>query len=91
MKVTDIEKLALLYERFRDVCLVEKEVWKEIYMPRELAQSGPVLTNRQDRYEVVIDDPAVENTLEANIPLGSKALAAAIAEYRSHISFIKKG
>ena len=91
MKVTDIEKLALLYERFRDVCLVEKEVWKEIYMPRELAQSGPVLTNRQDRYEVVIDDPAVENTLEANIPLGSKALAAAIAEYRTHISFIKKG
>ena len=91
MKVTDLEKLALLYERFRDVCLVEKEVWKEIYMPRELAQSGPVLTNRQDRYEVVIDDPAVENTLEANIPLGSKALAAAIAEYRAHITFIKKG
>ena len=91
MKVTDIEKLALLYERFRDVCLVEKEVWKEIYMPRELAQSGPVLTNRQDRYEVVIDDPAVENTLEANIPLGAKSLGAAIQEYRSHISFIKKG
>ena len=91
MQVTDPEKLALLYERFKDICLVEKEVWKEIYMPRELAQSGPVLTNRQDRYEVVIDDPAVENTLEANIPLGSKALAAAIAEYRTHISFIKKG
>jgi hypothetical protein len=49
-----------------------------------------VLTNRQDRYEVVIDDPGVENTLEANIPLGGKALAAAIQEYRTHINFIKK-
>ncbi|MGH7262205.1 MAG: hypothetical protein ACREI9_16320, partial [Nitrospiraceae bacterium] len=90
MKVTDPEKLALLYERFKDVCLVEKEVWKEIFLQREAAQGGPVLTNRQDRYEVIIDDPAVENTLETNIPLGGKALAAAIAEYRSHISFIKK-
>ena len=34
MKETDAEKLALLYERFCDVCLVEKEVWMEIYMPR---------------------------------------------------------
>ena len=33
IKVTDQEKLTLLYERFRDVCLVEKEVWKEIFMP----------------------------------------------------------
>jgi hypothetical protein len=90
MKVTDPEKLTLLYERFRDVCLVEKEVWKEIFLQRDAAQGGPVLTNRQDRYEVVIDDPEVENTLEANIPLGGKSLGAAIQEYRSHISFIKK-
>jgi hypothetical protein len=90
MKVTDPEKLALLYDRFKDVCLVEKEVWKEIFMPRDIAQNGPVLTNRQDRYEVVIDDPGVENTLDANIPLGGKSLAAAIHEYRAHISFIKK-
>lgn len=90
MKEADPEKLALLYDRFKDVCLVEKEVWKEIFMPRDIAQSGPVLTNRQDRYEVVIDDPGVENTLEANIPLGGKALAAAIQEYRVHISFIRK-
>ena len=90
MNVTDPEKLTLLYDRFKDVCLVEKEVWKEIFMPRDIAQSGPVLTNRQDRYEVVIDDPGVENTLEANIPLGGKALAAAIQEYRAHISFIRK-
>ena len=41
IKVTDQEKLTLLYERFRDVCLVEKEVWKEIFMPREITQ-GPV-------------------------------------------------
>ena len=38
IKITDPEKLALLYERFRDVCLVEKEVWKEIFMPRDVAQ-----------------------------------------------------
>ena len=38
IKVTDQEKLTLLYERFRDVCLVEKEVWKEIFMPREVTQ-----------------------------------------------------
>ena len=35
IKVTGQEKLTLLYERFKDVCLVEKEVWKEIFMPRE--------------------------------------------------------
>jgi len=90
MKVTDQEKLALLYERFRDVCLVEKEVWKEIFLQRDAAPGGPVLTNRQDRYEVVIDDPEVENTLEANISRGAAALGAAIQEYRSHISFLKK-
>src|SRR4030065_1972703 len=67
IKVTDPEKLALLYERFRDVCLVEKEVWKEIFMPREITQ-GPVRTNMQDRYDVEIDDPAIEDTLDANIP-----------------------
>ena len=90
MKETDAEKLALLYERFRDVCLVEKEVWTEIYMPRTFKYGTAVLTNIQDRYEVVIDDAAVEETLEANIPLGKAALGAAIQEYRNHISFIKK-
>jgi hypothetical protein len=89
MKETDPEKLALLYERFRDVCLVEKELWYEVLLMRTPTQ-GPVLTNRHDRYEVVIDDPAVAETLEANIPLGAKALEAAIREYRDHISFIKK-
>ena len=89
IKVTDQEKLMLLYERFRDVCLVEKEVWKEIFMPREITQ-GPVRTNMQDRYEVEIDDPAVEETLDANIPRGSYALAAAIQEYRANISFYRK-
>jgi hypothetical protein len=89
MKETEPEKLTLLYERFRDVCLVEKEIWREIYMPRDVKQ-GPVRTNIQDRYEVVIDDPAVEAALEANIPLGAKALDAAIQEYRGNISFIRK-
>jgi hypothetical protein len=86
---TDPEKLALLYERFKDVCLVEKEVWREIFMPRD-AGKGLVLTRVQDRYEVLIDDNAVESALEANIPLGGKSLAAAIHEYRAHISFVKK-
>lgn len=89
MKETDPEKLALLYERFRDVCLVEKELWYEVLLMRAVTQ-GPVMTNRHDRYEVVIDDKAVEEALEANIPLGAKALGAAIQEYRNHISFIKK-
>jgi hypothetical protein len=88
IKETDPEKLALLYDRFKDVCLVEKEVWKEIFMPRDVTQ-GPVRTNVQDRYEVEIDDPAIEETLDANIPRGSAALAAAIKEYRTHISFVK--
>jgi hypothetical protein len=88
MKETDPDKLTLLYDRFKDVCLVEKEVWKEIFMPRDVAQ-GPVRTNIQDRYEVEIDDPTIEETLEANIPRGSGALAAAIQEYRAHISFFK--
>lgn len=88
IKETDPDKLALLYERFKDVCLVEKEVWKEIFMPRDVTQ-GPVRTNIQDCYEVEIDDPAIENTLEANIPRGSGPLAAAIQEYRAHISFFK--
>ncbi len=90
VKVTDPEKLTLLYERFRDVCLVEKEVWKEIFMPRDVT-AGPVRTNVQDRYDVEIDDPAIEETLEANIPRGSAALGAAIQEYRRHISFYKPG
>jgi len=88
IKENDPEKLALLYERFKDVCLVEKEVWKEIFMPRDVAQ-GPVRTNIQDRYEVEIDDPAIEDTLDANISRGSATLAAAIQEYRVHISFFK--
>lgn len=89
MHETDPEKLALLYERFKDVCLVEKEVWREIFMPRD-AGKGLVLTRVQDRYEVLIDDETVESALEANIPLGGKSLAAAIQEYRDHISFVKK-
>ncbi|MBX3347499.1 MAG: hypothetical protein KF747_02035 [Nitrospira sp.] len=88
LKITDSEKLALLYERFRDVCLVEKEIWKEIFMPRDISQ-GPVRTNIQDRYEVEIDDPAVEAALDDNIVLGSAALGAAIEEYRQHIMFYR--
>ena len=88
-KVTDPEKLTLLFERFRDVCLVEKEVWKEIFMPREVTQ-GPVRTNVQDRYDVEINDPEIEDTLDANIPLGGQALAAAIQEYRANITFYRK-
>jgi hypothetical protein len=89
IKVTDPEKLTLLFERFRDVCLVEKEVWKEIFMPREVTQ-GPVRTNLQDRYDVEINDLEIEDALDANIPLGSHALAAAIQEYRANISFYRK-
>lgn len=89
VKVSDPEKLTLLYERFRDVCLVEKEVWKEIFMPRDVSQ-GPVRTNIQDRYEVEIDDPAIEDTLDVNITRGSAALGAAIQEYRQHISFFRR-
>lgn len=87
--VTDPEKLMLLYERFRDVCWVEKEVWKEIFMPRELT-TGPVRTNVQDRYEVKISDPAIEQEIETNISYGVAALGAVIQEHRAHISFIKK-
>jgi len=89
IRVTEPEKLALLYERFRDVCLVEKEVWKEIFMPREVTV-GPVRTNVQDRYDVEIDDPEVEDTLEANIPRGAAALGAAIQEYAQHIAFYRR-
>ena len=91
IRETDPEKLPLLYERFRDVCLVEKEVWTEIYMPREVKQGGLVLTNVQVRYEVEIDDRTVEDALEANIPLGQAALGAAIQQYRDHITFYRKG
>jgi hypothetical protein len=89
MKEADPEKLALLYERFKDVCLVEKEVWKEVFLPRDVGK-GMVLTRLQDRYEVIIDNQDVEAALEANVPLGGKALGAAIEEYRQHISFVKK-
>ena len=89
MKESNPEKLALLYDRFRDVCLVEKEVWREIFLPRD-AGVGAILTNVQDLYEVVIDDNEIEDVLEANIPLGAAALGAAIQQYRDHISFIRK-
>ncbi len=88
VKITDSEKLSLLYERFRDVCLVEKEVWKEIFMPRDMVQ-GPVRTNIQDRYEVEIDDPEIEAALEVNIARGAAALWAAVQEYRQHILFYR--
>ncbi len=89
MKETNPERLALLLERFKDVCLVEREVWTEIFLPKAAGQ-GAILTSAQDRYQVVIDDQEIEDTLEANIPLGGKALGAAIQEYKDHISFIKK-
>ena len=88
MKETDPERLEMLYERFCDVCLVEKEVWMEILLPRPV-EKGVVLTNVQERYEVVIDDLAIEDTLDANIPRGKSSLRAAIQEYRDHISFHK--
>jgi hypothetical protein len=78
-KVTDPEKLMLLYERFRDVCWVEKEVWKEIFMPREVS-AGPVRTNVQDRYEVRISDPTIEQIIESNISYGVAALGAVFKE-----------
>lgn len=88
IRITEPEKLTLLYERFRDVCLVEKEVWKEIFLPREISH-GPVRTNFQDRYEVEINDPKIEATLDKNIALGSAALEATIQEYRQHILFYR--
>jgi hypothetical protein len=89
MKERDPEKLKLLYERFRDVCLVEKEVWKEIYMPRDVKEGSVRRTNVQDRYYVTIENPEIEAAIEANIVLGLKALDAAISEYSSGISFEK--
>ncbi len=89
MKETDPERLEMLYERFCDVCLVEKEVWTEIYMPRQV-EKGLILTNVHEKYEVVIDDEAIEDTLEANIPLGKAALKAAVDQYKEHIRFFKK-
>ena len=89
MKETDPERLEMLYDRFCDVCLVEKEVWTEIYMPRQV-EKGLIMTNVQEKYEVVIDSEDVEDTLEANIPLGKAALKAAVQEYKNHISFMKK-
>ena len=88
MRETDPERVAMLYERFRDVCLVEKEVWTEIFMPCQV-QKGLIMTNVQEKYEVIIDDPEIEDALEANIPLGKAALGAAIQEYKDHISFVK--
>jgi hypothetical protein len=89
MKEIEPERLEMLYDRFCDVCLVEKEVWTEIYMPRQV-EKGLIMTNVQEKYEVVIDSEDVEDTLEANIPLGKAALKAAVQEYKDHISFIKK-
>ena len=88
MKETDPERLEMLYERFCDVCLVEKEVWTEIFMPRRV-EKGLVMTNVQEKYNVVIDDPEIEDVLNANIPLGKSSLRAAIQEYKDHISFHK--
>ena len=89
MKEIDPERLEMLYDRFCDVCLVEKEVWTEIYMPRQV-EKGLIMTNVQEKYEVIIDSEEVEDTLEANIPLGKAALKAAVQEYKNHISFMKK-
>ena len=89
MKEIDPERLEMLYDRFCDVCLVEKEVWTEIYMPRKI-EKGLIMTNVQEKYEVVIDSEDVEDTLEVNIPLGKAALKAAVQEYKNHISFMKK-
>ena len=89
MKDIDPERLEMLYDRFCDVCLVEKEVWTEIYMPRQV-EKGLIMTNVQEKYEVVIDSEDVEDTLEANIPLGKAALRAAVQEYKNHISFMKQ-
>ncbi|MDT7042137.1 hypothetical protein [Candidatus Nitronereus thalassa] len=89
MKETDPERLEMLYDRFCDVCLVEKEVWTEIYMPRRV-EKGLVMTNVQEKYDVVIDSEDIEDTLEANIPRGKAALKAAVQEYKDHISFFKK-
>ncbi len=88
MKETDPERLEMLYDRFCDVCLVEKEVWTEIFMPRQI-EKGLIMTNVQEKYEVVIDDPEIEETLDANIPLGKSSLRAAIQEYKDHVSFYK--
>ena len=88
MQETDPERLDMLYERFCDVCLVEKEVWTEIFLPLQV-EKGVILTNMQEKYEVVIDDPRIEETLEANIPLGKSSLQAAIREYKDHIRFHK--
>ncbi len=67
VRITEPEKLTLLYERFRDVCLVEKEVWKEIFLPRECI-GGPVRTNIQDLYEVEIDDAEIETGYRGQHP-----------------------
>ena len=89
MKEIDPERLEMLYDRFCDVCLVEKEVWTEIYMPRQV-EKGLIMTNVQEKYEMIIDSEEVEDTLEANIPLGKAALKAAVQEYKNHISFMKQ-
>ncbi len=89
MQEIDPERMDMLYERFCDVCLVEKEVWMELFMPRQTAK-GVIMTNVQEIYEVVIDDPAIVDTLEANIPLGKAALHAAIHTHREHIRFRKQ-
>jgi hypothetical protein len=52
--------------------------------------AGPVRTNVQDRYEVRISDPTIEQIIESNISYGVAALGAVIKEHRAHISFIKK-
>lgn len=89
MKVTDSERLEMLYDRFCEVCMVEKEVWLEIFMPPQV-EKGLIMTNVMEKYDVVIDDEQIEETLDANIPHGKAAFKAAVQEYKGHISFIKK-
>ena len=81
---TDSEKLALLVWRLCDVCLVGRKSGRKSICRGRSRTGTAVRTNIRDRYHVVIDDRGVEDALEANIPLGKAALAAAIKVSRSH-------
>ena len=81
-------KLALLYERFRDVCWLKRSLERNLHATG--GDRGPVRTNIQDRYEVEINDPDIERALEANIS-GEYDLGAAIDQYRAQIVFLRKG
>ena len=56
----------------------------------EAARRALGFSEGTDDWRSLIDDPEIEDALEANIPLGAKALGAAIEEYKDHISFRKK-